>query len=185
LGFRRVQGERRAGLSQLRKGYHARLARSPARRLGRLPRGHALPRMPHGQHFERRRGRNAQGDRVGASTLSDSRRIELCASCGARMKQLHIEAAPWTLGELAADLARCSEDDETWLIWYGECPNACRLCFCCPEWLGKDETCPRCPLCPRCGRPHDNAHEDDDGIETDRLGASVVPIFRTTRTTAS
>jgi len=105
-------------------------------------------------------------------TPKSNRQIDTCPRCAATMTQFDPATADvWSLGELATDLARCSDDDDAWLIWYSACPNGCRQCFRCLEWLGQNETCPRCPPCPECGGPLMTfIDEDEDGVETESVG---------------
>jgi hypothetical protein len=101
-----------------------------------------------------------------------NRRIDTCPRCAAIMTQYdRATAAVWSVAELAADLARCSEDDDAWLVWYSACPDGCKQCFRCLGWLRPNEICPRCPSCPECGGPlMAFIDEDDDGNEIRSIG---------------
>jgi hypothetical protein len=95
--------------------------------------------------------------------MTDERHAEYCPRCNAHMEQS--EDPIWTLGELAADLSR---ENETKLLWYSTCPQGCKQCFGCKEWLAPSEICATCPPCTECGGPLvvvDLGGDDDDDEE--------------------
>lgn len=93
-----------------------------------------------------------------------TRELENCPRCGAVMEQLPDREPLWTVAELAADLARMSDEiaeSGTALLWYSRCPRGCHQCFGCRAWLAKDARCKVCPPCPECGGPLVLVADDD------------------------
>lgn len=68
----------------------------------------------------------------------------------------------WPISEMAADLARMTENEDNPLLWYSRCPRGRHQCFACRTWLTATEQCKYCPPCENCRGPMTLVALDDD-----------------------